>query len=78
MLATLSTARCTMQSHKIEIRRISMSGMYAVGCDGRLVGNYGDAAQAVFAACEHVRMLSVFQHETPRASRRFVEAVESL
>jgi hypothetical protein len=71
-------ARCTMQSHRVEICRVPLNGTYAVGCNGRLIGHYADADAAIFAAREHVRMLAAFQHELPRVSRSFIAAVESL
>ena len=42
----------------VEFNRVPMTGLYAVGVDGRLIGNYNTPEAAVSAALEHVRVVA--------------------
>lgn len=47
---------CTICGRAVEFKRIPMTGLYAVGVDGRLVGNYANGSEAIVAALEHIRV----------------------
>ena len=48
--------KCTVAGRTVEFKRIPGSGLYAVGIDGRLIGNYESDSAAIVAALEHVRV----------------------
>lgn len=48
---------CTIRGKAVEFKRVPMTGLYAVGVDGRLVGTYESDAEAIVAALEHIRVV---------------------
>lgn len=42
----------------VEFKRVPLTGLYAVGVGGRLIGNYDTPDAAVAAALEHVRVVA--------------------
>ena len=48
--------RCTLHDREVEFKSVPVTGLIAVGVDGRLVGNYENDAEAIVAALEHVRV----------------------
>jgi hypothetical protein len=53
----MTYTKCSVLNHTVEFKLIPTSGYIAVGVDGRLVGNYGNDAEAIVAALEHVRVV---------------------
>jgi len=48
---------CRISGKLAEFKRVPITDLYAVGIDGRLIGNYETADAAVAAALEHVRVV---------------------
>lgn len=42
----------------VEFKKVPMTGLYAAGVDGRLIGNYDTPDAAVAAVLEHVRVVA--------------------
>lgn len=48
--------RCTIKGTEVEFKRVPVSGRYAVGVNGLLIGTYESDSEAIVAALEHVRV----------------------
>lgn len=48
--------RCTLIGREVEFKLVPVTGLIAVGVDGRLIGNYESDSEAIVAALEHVRV----------------------
>lgn len=56
---------CEIEGHVVKVGKLS-TGVYTVGVDGTLVGNYWTAGRAVAEAAERVRQLEGWGRATPK------------
>ncbi len=68
---------CRISGKVAEFKRVPITGLVAVGIDGRLIGNYDTADAAVFAALEHVRVAKGLMG-APAVSSGLLPAVRNL